>query len=332
MNTTNLLFLIILLAFTGCGINTQSKVVLYCGQDRQYAETIVADFTKATGVEVIFQTDTEANKAVGLYQILVREKDAPRADVFWGNEPLLLERLATQGILAKYESPAASKFPESSRPAHRKWQGFAARSRILLVNPKVAKSDYPMTMVDLTNPKWKKKLAMAKPYFGSTATHMVHLYSELGPEVAKKYFQELAEVATLLPGNSDVAKEVAAGRFDIGLTDTDDAKEQLAKNPNLVIVYLDNFGKGPLFYPNTLGLIQNAPHSKEGKQLIDYLLDSKIEARLATGPSGQYPLNPEVKVDMKPLTPLAELKAGWIKIEAAGKWEEAQGVLREVFQ
>ena len=75
------------LAAAGCR-SRESRVVLYCAQDREFAEELLADFTRETGIRVDAKYDTEANKSVALATELEQEADRPRCDVHWNNEPI----------------------------------------------------------------------------------------------------------------------------------------------------------------------------------------------------------------------------------------------------
>src|SRR5258708_5958604 len=102
------LYFSICLIISGCGSSeaSSSRVVVYCAHDREFAEEILDEFTRTTGLKVLARYDTEANKAVGLYEDLVRESARPRCDVHWNNEILATIRLQEQGILQPYQSPA----------------------------------------------------------------------------------------------------------------------------------------------------------------------------------------------------------------------------------
>jgi len=51
----------------------------------------------------------------------------------------------------------------------------------ILVNTKlVSEADRPKGINDLTNPKWKGKIGLAKPLFGTTATHAACLFAAWG--------------------------------------------------------------------------------------------------------------------------------------------------------
>src|SRR5207253_644133 len=68
--------------------NPSSRVVVYCAHDKEFADEILKQFEKVSGLTVAISYDTEANKSVGLYDNLVREASQPRCDVHWNNEIL----------------------------------------------------------------------------------------------------------------------------------------------------------------------------------------------------------------------------------------------------
>lgn len=326
-------FVLILLLIAGCQRSNAPRLVLYCSQDREYAEGILLEFSKATGIQIDYRGDTESNKSVGLYEALVREAGQPRCDVFWCNEPVLMERLAQRGVLEPYQSPAAADYPDWTRPTDKTWQAFAARARVLLVNQRASDAEAPRSLEELALPKWKKRWAMAKPFYGTTATHVACLWQGLGREKAQALLSGLAATAVVLPGNHDVAVAVAEGQVDVGLTDTDDAIGVIEKKQPVRMVYLDQPAPGTLFLPNTLGLVKNAPHSELAKKLIDYLLSEEVEMKLAKGPSAQIPLNPKVQLGSLRIKTPVDVKAMAVDFGAVAKnWEEVQTFLRKTFR
>ena len=80
-----LLLPLCLALLAGCS-RPSNRVVVYCALDREFSDPILEDFVQASGLEVVKRYDTEANKAIGLYEDLVREADRPRCDVHWNNE------------------------------------------------------------------------------------------------------------------------------------------------------------------------------------------------------------------------------------------------------
>lgn len=328
-----LLLIACLITLSGCSKPAVERVVLYCSQDPEYAIGILTSFTMETGIQVEMRGDSESNKSVSLYEALVREAAQPRCDVFWCNEPVLMQRLAQRKLLEQYTSPSAKDYPAWTRPSDSTWQAFAARGRILIVQNKVTDVEVPKRLADLTTSRWKKKWAMAKPFYGTTATHAACLWQSLGATEAQKLFTQFAETAVVLPGNRDVAIAVGEGQLELGLTDTDDAMDMIEKKLPVRIVYLDEGGIGTLFLPNTLGLIKNAPHSANARKLIDYLLSTDVEKRLAVGPSVQIPLNPKVDAGTLRIKTPATTKPMMVDYDAVARsWEEVQTALRKTFR
>ncbi|MBL8824564.1 MAG: extracellular solute-binding protein [Planctomycetia bacterium] len=323
----------LVLLTVGCHKQASQRVVLYCSQDREYAVGLLAEFTKTTGIQVEIRSDTEANKTVGLYESIVRESSQPRCDVFWCNEPVLMQRLAQKQLLQPYVSSSAKDYPSWTRPAGNYWQAFAARARVLVVHERIAELDTPKTLQELLQPWWNKRWGMAKPFFGTTATHMACLWQRLGSEPTQKLMEQMAQSAVILPGNKDVAVAVGDGQIDMGLTDTDDAVVVQNMKKPVRMVYLDQTTTGTLFLPNTLGLIKNAPHADTGKKLIDYLLSELVERQLALGPSAQIPLNPKVVLDKPRIQTLTTVNAMEVDYKAvANHWDEVQAFLRKTFR
>src|SRR6516164_9253980 len=278
------------IAFAGCGNSEpdSGRVVVYCAHDREFAEEILEDFSRQTGLKVLARYDTEANKAVGLYEDLVREKARPRCDVHWNNEILATIRLQEQGMLQPYASPAAEPFPEAFKAADHSWHAFAARARILLINTKlVSKSDQPTSLRDLTGAAWKGRVAMAKPQFGTTASEAACLFQAWGQEKARALYKDLhANSVHLVAGNKQVAVGVGQGQFAAGLTDTDDAMAEVEAGNPVALVYPDaaadkNSKFGTLFLPNTVAVIRGCPNREGAKKLVDFLLSPEVEAKLA---------------------------------------------------
>jgi iron(III) transport system substrate-binding protein len=338
------LLIVCCLAACGCG-QSQPRVVLYCSQDREFAVDLLKDFSKETGLAVEPKFDTEANKSVSLYTEIVAEKDRPRCDLFWNNEIVSTLRLQKQGLLAPYDSPAGRDFPAWAKAKDHTWHAFAARGRVLIVNTKLlAEKDRPRSILDLTRPIYEGKIVMANPKAGTTATQTACLFEVLGPDKAKALYRGLKKNGLhLAPGNKQVAEWVGQGRtatgqpVAVGVTDTDDAIEEVRAGRDVAIVFPDRDGKtaprmGTLFIPNTLCIPKGCPNPRGAEKLIDFLLSPTAEQHMAEGPSAQIPLNPKVKANLPPqiLTPstVAAMQVDWER--AAELWDEAQKfVLKE---
>lgn len=268
------------------------EVVVYTSLDQVFSEPVLQAFEQESGIKVNAVYDVEASKTTGLVNRLIAEKSNPRADVFWNSEVGRTLVLKKKGVLAPYASPSAKDIPRQFKDKEGYWTGFAARARVLIYNRNLAPQDkLPKSIFDLTQPSWKGKVALAYPLFGTTATHVAAWYSVLGPARTEQYLRDLkANDVLIVSGNATARDVVAQGEVPIGFTDTDDVNVAIQSGKPVNMIFPDKDGLGTLMIPNTVALVKGAPHSEQGKALIDYLLSKKVEQRLAFSDSMQIPV------------------------------------------
>ena len=332
-----LIFVLALAIFlTGCIKKSPNEVVVHAALDREFSEPILNDIGKELDLTILKKFDQESNKAVGLATGIIQSKKQPQADIFWNNEILHTLRLQKMGLLEVYQSPQAKHFPAEFLSKQKQWHGFAARARVLIVNTDLIPdaASRPNSICDLADPKWKGKCAMARPLFGTTATHAAVLFAKLGDDEAKKLLSQIAENAVIVGGNKQVALKVASGQFAFGITDTDDAIIEIEQANPVEIVFPDQAADqmGALLIPNTLAIIKNGPNPERAKKLVDRLLQPDIERRLAKGASAQIPLSEEVEEKSRAQPKTGDLKIMKADFQAASDaWDKATQFLTEAF-
>jgi iron(III) transport system substrate-binding protein len=310
-------------------------VVVYSALDREFAEPVLDAYKRTTGVSVLPKFDVESTKTVGLTNLIAAESEHPRCDLFWNNEILNTLRLRRRGLLQPFRPGHAAAYPDAFKAGDQTWYGFAARARILIVNTKlVPEGERPKGIADLTDAKWRGKVAIAKPLFGTTATHATCLFTAWGADKAKAYFRALkANGVQVLSGNKQVAQAVGSGEALVGLTDTDDAMGEVDAGQPVAVVYPDRAPDqlGTLFIPNTLAVVKGAPHAAEAEALANHLLSPEVEGALARGPSAQIPLNPAVTAPPRVETPktVHPMAVDWDA--AVALWDEAAAFLAAEF-
>ena len=197
------------------------SLVVYCAHDSVYADAILKDFEKQTGIRVDVRYDTEATKSLGLVNLIVAEQQRPRCDVFWNNELIGMVDLQAQGLLEPHQGTGWERLPEKYRDSNGHWVGFAARLRVQIVNTReVTADDEAVQNLFTFEPA---NVAVAKPLFGTTLTHYTVLWNEWGPERLKAWHHDLRlRGVREVDGNGAVKDLVAQGVCSAGLTDTDD--------------------------------------------------------------------------------------------------------------
>lgn len=328
-------------AALGCGANPgrdPNSVVIYTALDREFSGPVLSDASKTLSIQIRPKYDAESTKTVGLANAIAAERARPICDLFWNNEILHTLRLKRLGLLAPM-SPvpqAADQIPATFRDPDGTWFGFAARARVLLVNTKLLPDPEtrPKSLLDLAAPSWQGRAGMAKPLFGTTATHAACLFAAWGPDRAREFFTKVQENKTnILSGNKQVALSVSAGNVAFGLTDTDDALVEIDAGHPVAIVYPDQDADalGTLFIPNTLAAIKNAPHPDAAARLANVIVSAETEQRLAVGPSGQIPVLSDPPPGFRVATPRTVRPMAIHFDDAAHHWDAAAAFLTNLF-
>jgi len=238
------------------------EVVIYTSQDQEFAEPILNEFTKQTGIKVRAVYDSEAVKTVGLAQRLLAEASHPQCDVWWSNEALRTRQLARRGVLQ-----------------HDSIKEFGFRSRRIVINTnKLSLETAPRSIIELTNAEWRGKVALAYPMFGTTSAQFIALRQKWGAENWERWCRALAaNKPFLVDGNSVVVKLVGRGEAIVGLTDFDDIAA--GQREHLPVMALP-LSEGSVLIPNSVAIVHGAPHSAEAKRLAEYLTSDAVFAKL----------------------------------------------------
>ena len=299
---TSVLFSILSLLplLSGCeSAGKQSnKVVVYSSMDEEFVQPLAKQFEKETGVEVLLVCDTEKAKSSGLLNRLLEEKERPQCDVFLSEDPVRSAVLKRKGISTPYQSASAKGLPpEFSDPDHH-WTGMSARVRVLLVNkkdPLFKTEPLPTSVYDLANPRYKGKVCIGNPLFGTTTLHCLAIFQHLGETKAKQLFEDmLKNQVHVLQSDGDVEDRIENGDFAFGLTDNDDGMSAVreSRGKKMAMVIPDAAGLGMLA-PDAPVLIKNGPNPDNGKKFIDFILRPETEIELSQKPSQILCARPE---------------------------------------
>ena len=269
----------------------RDALVVYCAHDSIYADSILREFERQTGIPVAVRYDTEATKSLGLVELLLQEKEHPRCDVFWNNELLGTLQLADENLLQPYRGSGFERIPAAFKDADGRWAGFAARLRLWIVNTNhlapTAEAIQQASSGDLD------RMVIAKPLYGTTRTQYTILWKMWGRDKLLAWDRDRrARHLREVNGNSMVKDLVSAGVCDLGWSDTDDFYEAQdeGKPVAMLPVRLEN-GK-TICIPNTVAIIRGTQHLAEAQKLVDFLLSEKCELALAAAKSRQIPLGP----------------------------------------
>ena len=141
----------------------------------------------------------------------------------------------------------------------------------------------------------------------------------------------LAGGVNLTSGNATSMSLVSQGELAWGWTDTDDYHVALEKGAPVDVVFPDADGIGTLFIPNTVAVLEHAPHPEAARRLADWILSEGVERELAQSRSANIPLHGSLQGMEHPL-PLERMKAMQVDYAAVGaQIDQRQAELQEMF-
>ncbi len=281
-----LAFAVSVLLFSGCTRTSappapDNRVTLYCSVDEEFARPLVKRLEAQTGLQIAVLYDTEATKTAGLANRIRAERHRPRCDVYWASALLQTLLLSDDHLLAPYDSPKRADLPARFRG--KDWTGVGVRGRLLL-GSSPAWAAPTLRFV----PGKPANFALSNPAFGTASDWATAYATRAGDGATRAYFSDLKrEGARVLPGNGDVAREVAQGNLAFGWADTDDYLNQKRERKPL-------FPARPLrdnvLVPGAVSLVAGAPHAANARKLLDALVSKSGEAALVAGMPGVFSL------------------------------------------
>lgn len=297
-------------ALSGCDARSPQPVVAYVSVDEQIARPILAAFTARTGIPVEPLFDTEATKTTALANRLRREAGRPRADLFWSSAPFEVERLADEEILVPAAHPDLDAHPVRWRRSDGRWFAFAGRARVIVYDPAVLDpTEVPDRWTALVEPRFRDRLVMADPRFGTTRGHLGAMAVFWDRTAMPGYFDAwldgLAEngVRMLPGGNAATVDAVARGEAIVGMTDTDDVVAAQRRGLR-VAAAIPRHGlpgeknAGTLVIPNAAGLVGGGPNLDGATRLLAFLASEDVERMLYESTSRNIPLaHPTIAID-----------------------------------
>ena len=175
----------------------KGRVVLYTSADQEYAEQIVRAFASTyPEITILPRYDTELTKTTGLVERLRAEAAAPQADIFWSSENFLTIQLASENLLVAPSADVIAslgEWPATFRDPENRWFGFAGRARVVAYHPdRVSDNEVPQTWQELAEPRYRGRVVIADPNFGTTRGHVATSLSSGVRRRAKPIFRLFA--------------------------------------------------------------------------------------------------------------------------------------------
>jgi iron(III) transport system substrate-binding protein len=234
MNLSTALLAALLLAARAVGAQPlESELVLVTPVGKSLSDPALAEFRKQAKARWNVDVKTSALSAGTpvAYGRIVEWAGRPQADLFWGGESALYDRLAAQGLLAPHGLPKAltDAIPQhlgSGKPVSLKdpkgfWVGTLLESTGIAYHPRLLARlgvPSPKDWDDLLDPRLKGNIVQTPPTRSSSshAAYEVILQRD-GDAKGWEFLKRLAANTGLYAARSrDVPSVVAKGEFAVG--------------------------------------------------------------------------------------------------------------------
>jgi len=259
---------------------------------------------------VTLRTSSLAAGTPVAYGRILEWKGRPEADIVWGGESALYDKLAEQKLVARLDLPKATMdaIPATigkPKPIYLKdpkgfWTGTVLEPYGLVYHPKVLQRlgvPEPKDWDDLLHPKLKGHVAQCAPSRSSSshATYEVILQRD-GDEKGWAWLKRLAANTGIFTARSrDVPSVVARGEFAAGFA----VPSYMAFEDRLAGFELKFVAPRTAWItPEPISVLAGCKHPKAALAFIEYLLSERGQ-RVAME-RGVFPITPKFRVKGEP--------------------------------
>ena len=314
---------------TASGASGQT-ITLYSGQHQQTTQSLITAFEQKTGITVNVRYDDEDTFVA---QIETEGKHSP-ADVFLTENSPPLEELASKGLLSSIEPSTLAQTPAKYNAPDGDWVGISARVSVMVYNTSLLKaSQLPTSAMDLAQPKWKGKIALAgaETDFQPIVTSVARAY---GNAKATTWLDGIKanSGSHVYPDNETIADEVNRGAVAFGVVNQYywyRMKAELgASNVQSKIAYFAPHDPGYVVDVSGAAILKSSKNVADAQKFLAFVVSKQGQQIIAHSISYEYPLDDGVTTSA-PETPFADLRPYPISIADLGDGSTAISLLRQ---
>ncbi|MDJ0773259.1 MAG: iron ABC transporter substrate-binding protein [Mastigocoleus sp. MO_167.B18] len=292
----------------GCsqGVNENSKtLVVYSGRNKKLVGPLIEQAKEDLNLNI----EVRYGKTSQLAIALLEEGDNSRADVFFGQDAGALGALEKNQKTLPIESKILEQVDSRFRSPEGNWLGVSGRARTVDYNTKLVKeSDLPKSIWDLTQPKWRGKVAWA-PTNGSFQSFVTAMRALEGEEKTLEWLKAMkANDVKKYGNNTAIVKALGRGEVHLGLVNHYYLPRFKKENPDFPVAHhYTNKDAGSMVNVAGVAIMKTTDQKEDVQKFINYMVSSKAQNYFASK-TNEYPLSkgvdaPTLQVSLKELDP-----------------------------
>ncbi|MBR1147435.1 Fe(3+) ABC transporter substrate-binding protein [Bradyrhizobium sp. AUGA SZCCT0431] len=276
------------------------EVNVYTYRETKLIQPLFDAFTKDTGVKVNI-----VSASSGLEQRMKAEGANSPADVLLTVDIGRMDEAVKADVTQPIKSEALDKVvPAQYRDPDGHWAGISMRARVIYASKDRVKQD-AITYEELADPKWKGKICIRSGQHIYNNGLFAAYTAKYGEAKAEEWLRGVKANLAQKPsgGDREAARDVAAGKCDIGIGNTyywalmmnnDPEKKPWAEATKVI---LPTFAGGGT-HVNLSGVLlaKHAPNKANGVKLIEWLAGEKAQQMYADQ-NYEYPVRAGVAIN-----------------------------------
>jgi iron(III) transport system substrate-binding protein len=284
----------------GPALAQSGDVNVYTYRESKLIQPLFDAFTKETGIKV-----NVISASAGLEQRIKAEGANSPADVLLTVDIGRIEDAVRAGISQPMKSDVLDKVvaPQYRDPEGH-WYGISMRARVVYAS-KDRVQETALTYEDLADPKWKGKICIRSGQYIYNNALFAAFIAHHGEAKTEEWLRGLKANLAQKPsgGDREVARDIAAGKCDIGVANTYYWALMLNKEPErkawaeATKVVLPKFqNAGTHVNLSAVVLARYAPNKANAMKLIEWLVGDEAQHMYADL-NYEYPVRPGIAVN-----------------------------------
>ena len=266
------------------------ELTIYSGRGEALVGPVIAEFQRATGITANVRYGGTAELAA----LLQEEGAQSPADVFWAQDGGALGAL--EAIFAELPAELNAGVTAPFRNTNDKWVATSGRSRVIAYSPeRVEEADLPASIMDLTDEKYRGRVAWA-PTNGSFQAWVTALRVAEGDDVAREWLEGMiANDARTYRNNSTQLEGIANGEVDFALVNNYYLGNFKRSDPEFPVAqtHFEAGDIGNLLNVAGVGIVSASDNQDSARAFIEYLLSMSAQQYI-TLQGNEYPVIPDV--------------------------------------
>lgn len=287
-------------AASGPAAAQSNDVNVYTYREAKLMAPLFEAFTKATGINV-----NVISASSGLEQRIAAEGANSPADVLLTVDIGRLKDAVDLGITQPTKSATLeSAVPAQYRDPEGMWYGISARGRVVYASRERVPQD-EITYEDLADPKWKGRVCIRSGQHIYNNALFAAFIAHYGEAKAEEWLRGLKANLAQKPsgGDREVARDIAAGKCDIGIGNTyywalmlnhEPDKKEWAEATKVILPTFK--GGGTHMNVSGVALVKHAPNKANAVKLIEWLMSEPAQ-RLYAEVNYEYPVRRSVAIN-----------------------------------